>query len=104
MEPTAEFRSAFQSTTGGVATVEAGAITGDLELSTRIKPDGVDARVRYAGADEWYAVEGSPAPRADFPGQDHQAIHRRVLRLLTTPGRVESGNELPARLGRDRHS
>lgn len=99
----AELRSAFQSTTGGVATVEAGAITGDLELSTQITPAGVSAKARYAGADGWYAVEGSPVPRTDFPEQDHQAIHQRVLRLLTAPGRVESGNALPVGLGRDRH-
>ena len=57
-----ELRSAFASTTGGVMTEEAGAITGDLELVTRPTPDGsaVEALVRYAGARELYAVSGSP--------------------------------------------
>ncbi len=104
MDPPTELRSPFHSTTGGVMTVEAGAVTGDLELGTVLVSEGVRASVRYAGADEWHAVEGSPAPRADFPEQDHRGIHGRVLRVLTTPGRVESGNELPVGLGRDRHS
>ena len=99
-----ELRSPFQSTAGGVTTVEAGAVTGDLELSTRVVPEGVYANVRYADADEWYAVEGSPASRADLPGQDHPAIHRHVLELLTSPGRFESGNALPVGLCPDRHS
>ena len=101
MDSPSELRSPFQSTTGGVATVEAGAVTGDLELSTRMTPEGVRAGVRYAGADEWYAVEGSPATPANFPERAHPGIHAHVLRLLTTPGRVESGNELPVGLARD---
>ena len=40
--------SAFVSTAGGVMTEEAGAITGELELLTRVTPDGgaVEAMVR----------------------------------------------------------
>ena len=97
-DPSNGLRSLFQSTTGGVTTVEAGAVTGDLELRTTIGPDGVDAKVRYAGAAEWYTVEGSPASPSAFPDRDHTAVHERVLRLLTTPGPVEQGNETPARL------
>jgi hypothetical protein len=92
--------SAFQSTTGGVMTVEAGAVTGDLELCTTLISDGVSVKVRYAGAAEWYAVEGSPAPFSAFPRRDHPAVHRRILRLLTIPGPVESGNETPVDLDR----
>lgn len=76
-------------------TEEAGAITGDLELLTRPGTAGensVDVMVRYAGADEWYTVSGSPVP-AD-PG----AFHEVALARLTTPGRVEGGNELPVDL------
>ena len=79
-------------------TVEAGAITGDLELCTVLLPEGVGARVRYAGTGEWYAVKGSPAPPAAFPEADHPAVHRRVLQILTTPGPVEHGNEMPVQL------
>ena len=40
----------------------AGAITGELELLTRLTPDGgaVEAMVRYAGAQDLYTVSGSP--------------------------------------------
>lgn len=98
MPPQEELHSPFRSTTGGVMTAHAGAITGDLELSTILSAEGVEARVRYAGADEWYAVEGSPAPRAGFPSGDHPAVHQRVLQVLTTPGPVEHGNEMPVGL------
>ena len=98
MPPQEELRSPFRSTTGGVVTIEAGAITGDLELSTILSSEGVEAKVRYAEADEWYVVEGSPAPREDSPEDDHPAAHQRVLQVLTTPGRVEYGNEMPVRL------
>ena len=50
-------RSTFVSTTGGVMTDEVGAITGELELLTRLMPDGgTEALVRYAGAQDLYTV------------------------------------------------
>ena len=103
MSGAGELRSAFSSTTGGVMTEEAGAVTGDLELLTRPTPDGrgIEALVRYAGSRDLYAVSGSPV-RAVSEGPDeeeeHRAAHGRILGLLTTPGRVEGGNELPADL------
>ena len=90
-----ELRSPFTSTTGGVMTEEAGAVTGDLELLTRpseVEEGAVDVLVRYAGADEWYTVSGSPVPG------DPRARHEAVLTRLTTPGPVEGGNELPVDL------
>jgi hypothetical protein len=84
--------STFQSTTGGVMTVEAGAITGDLEVCTKPTPRGVEITIRYAGADEWYAVEGSPVA-------DREGCHERVIERLTTPGKKEGFNEEPATLG-----
>jgi hypothetical protein len=90
-----EITSAFSSTAGGVMTEEAGAVTGDLELLTRPAGDGtLEALVRYAGAEEWYAVSGSPAPVGGGP----RKAHEEVLRRLTTPGAVEAGNELPVDL------
>lgn len=87
-----ELRSAFTSTLGGVMTVEVGSVTGDLELRTLPVQDGrVEATVRYAGADEWYLVEGSPVASE---GEDHPADHERILNLLTTPGPAIEGNEL----------
>ena len=45
---------------GGVMTDEVGAITGDLELLTRVTPGGdIEAMVRYAGAKDLYTVSGT---------------------------------------------
>jgi hypothetical protein len=97
-----EIRSTFTSTTGGVMTEEAGAVTGDLEIATRPEGDDVDVMIRYAGAEEWYTVEGSPISLTNTapPSSDElRELHRRVLSHLTTPGRVVAGNELPTSLG-----
>lgn len=94
-----ELRGTFTSTTGGVMTEEVGAITGELELLTRPTTDGgVEARVRYAGADEWYVVVGSPWRTPGRAAADHRSAHERILERLTTPGPVESGNERPVGL------
>jgi hypothetical protein len=94
--------STFVSTTGGVMTEEAGAITGELELLTRVTQDGggIEVMVRYAGAQDPYTITGSPvhavSERPDH--EEHRAAHERILETLTTPGRVESGNEMPVAL------
>ena len=98
-----ELRSLFASTTGGVMTEEAGAVTGDLELLTRPTPDGraIEALVGYAGARDLYTVSGSPvrAVSESPDAEEHRAAHGHILGLLTTPGRAdEGGNELPADL------
>jgi hypothetical protein len=42
-------------------TDEVGAITGELELRTRVTPNGgIEAMVRYAGAQDLYTVSRSP--------------------------------------------
>jgi hypothetical protein len=85
-------------------TEEVGAITGELELQTRATPDGsaIEAMVRYAGAQDLYTVSGSPVQTAtlsEHPDQgEHRAAHERILETLTTPGKVESGNEMPVAL------
>jgi hypothetical protein len=83
-------------------TDEAGAITGELELMTRVTPDGraIGAMVRYAGAQDLYTVSGSPVHAvSERPDQvEHRAAHERILKALTTSGRVESGNEMPVDL------
>lgn len=97
-----ELRSTFASTTGGVMTDEAGAITGDLELLTRPTPDGtgIEALVRYAGAQDLHTVSGSPVRAvSEHPDTgEHQSAHSRILEALTTPGKVEHGNERPVDL------
>ena len=78
-------------------TREAGAITGDLELATTME-DGslLTARVRYAGADEWYEIEGSPAPVEATVDSDE--AHRLLVEHLGRPGPVTQGNEEPVSL------
>jgi hypothetical protein len=93
--------SSFSSTAGGVMTEEVGAITGELELLTRLTPGGdMEAMVRYSGARDLYTVSGSPLRLdSERPDQvEHRAAHERILETLTTPGRVESGNEKPVDL------
>ena len=96
-----ELRSRLDSTVGGVMTDEAGAVTGELELLTHpvgeASEGGLEALVRYAGAEEWYTVSGSPLARPSGE-ENHRALHEEVLARLTTPGPVEGGNELPADL------
>ena len=99
--PSSELRSTFESTTGGVMTEEAGAITGELELLTRPTPDGtgVEALVRYADAQDLYTVSGSPVRAvSEIPDQgldqaEHRAAHDRILEVLRAPGEIMAGNE-----------
>jgi len=74
-------------------TIEAGAITGELELVTRPTTDGsaVEALVKYAGARDLYTIAGSPLRTTSA----HKDEHQRLLQLLTTSGRVEPAGELP---------
>ena len=101
-ETSLPLRSTFVSTTGGVKTDEVGVITGVLELLTRPAHDhsAVEAMVRYAGAQDLYTVSGSPVRAVLEPPDhvDHRAAHGRILGTLTTPGRVEGGNEKPVDL------
>jgi hypothetical protein len=94
--------SSFSSTMGGVMTDEVGAITGELELLTRLTPDagGIEAMVRYAGGQDLYTVSGSPVHAVSAHPEQvaHRATHERILETLTTPGRVEGGNEKPVEL------
>ena len=84
-----EFRSTFTSTTGGVITEEAGALTGELELLCRPEAGGLRVEVRYAGADEWYTVSGGPVRVQEDP----DGARERVVSYLSTPGPVVDGNE-----------
>lgn len=78
-------------------TVEAGAITGELELLTRPAStgDGLEVRIRYAGARDLYTVSGSPVDAGVPDGVDPQASHEQILKHLSTPTATESGNEYP---------
>jgi hypothetical protein len=93
-----EKRSTICSTAGGVMTDEVGTVTGDLEIVTRVAAERLDASVRYAGADEWYTVTGSPVS-LDAAGRYTPAnLHERAVNYLTKPGPVVDGNEEPVSL------
>ena len=91
-----ERRFTFDSTAGGVMTVETGAITGELELSTRPDEGNLEVFVRYAGAEEWYTVKGGPISSSEEidPGE----LHECIVAHLSHPGRRISGNEEPVSL------
>ncbi|MDT0265263.1 hypothetical protein RM844_03045 [Streptomyces sp. DSM 44915] len=76
--------SLFRSPSGGVMTSEVGAITGELELHSAIDEDGaLRLRVRYAGADEWYTVEGGPYRLHD--PRDHEVLHEILVAMVDRP-------------------
>ena len=94
-----EARSTTVSTVGGVMTWEVGAVTGDLEITTRPRAGSVEVTVRYAGAHEWYTVEGSPIEPENAGGLfELRKLHERIVRHLTTPGKIIEGNEEPTSL------
>ena len=96
-----EIRSTFASTTGGVMTKEVGAVTGDLEISTRAEGVSLGVSVRYVGTEEWYTVEGSPislSNKAPSSPDELRELHQRVLGHLMSQGKVVDGNELPISL------
>ena len=94
-----EARSTIASTTGGVMTEEVGAVTGDLEVATRPANEGtIEVAVRYAGADEWYTVGGSPIEPGDAGPPPSSEMHGIIVEHLTTPGPVVEGNEEPVSL------
>jgi hypothetical protein len=91
--------STIHSPTGGVMTREVGAVTGELEICTRLIAGCLEVAVRYSGAEEWYTVEGSPIPLDSATGLlTPKRLHRRVAEQLTKPGPIVDGNEQPASL------
>lgn len=91
-------RSSFESTTGGVMTVEAGAITGELEVATHPGSGALEVRVRYVGAEEWYTVDGSPVALESSAQPSLPGLHEHILNHLRQPGPVVGGNEQPTSL------
>ncbi|KOV75540.1 hypothetical protein ADL03_44775 [Nocardia sp. NRRL S-836] len=80
----ASLSSLFKAGPGGVMTDEVGVVTGDLELCTELSEDGkLIARVRYEGAEEWYAITGAACALAD--PRDHEPVHSLLLGLLNRP-------------------
>ncbi|GAB2905707.1 hypothetical protein [Streptomyces mayteni] len=76
--------SVFTAPRGGVMTREVGVITGELELHTAAGDDGtLTLRVRYAGAAEWYTIDGGPYRLHD--PRDHEVLHEIIVNLLHRP-------------------
>jgi hypothetical protein len=105
-KPDLPLRLPFISTMGGVMTDEVGAVTGELALRISATSDGgIGAMLSDAGASDLYTVSGSPvraASLSEHPDEvQHRAAHERILETLTTPGRVEGGNEMPVGLLED---
>lgn len=91
-----EIRSIIASTIGGVMTEEVGAVTGELEVAMRSHVEGIGVAVRYAEAEEWYTVEGSPIKPKNAVGlspPELHKLHERIVSHLTTPGMMVEGNE-----------
>jgi len=64
-------------------TDEAGVITGELTLRTRVSRGEVVVQVQYREADEWYTVTGARAKLA--AAQDVDAVHAVAVALLDRP-------------------
>ncbi|MFC9067693.1 hypothetical protein [Streptomyces harbinensis] len=76
--------STFKAPRGGIMTTEVGAITGELELHTAADENGLLAlHIRYAGADEWYTIEGSPYQLHD--ARDADVLHTILIEMLHRP-------------------
>ncbi len=89
-------RLTVASSTGGIMTQEVGAITGDLEIATHLLAGSIEVMVRYAEAEEWYAVEGSPIElenASSLSALELEELHESVVSHLTRPGMVVEGNE-----------
>lgn len=79
-----ELRATFNATPDGVMTNEVGVITGRLELHTTCSADGaLILAIRYAGADEWYTVQGRDYRLYDV--RDHDVVHRLLVNVLDRP-------------------
>ncbi|GHE12053.1 hypothetical protein [Streptomyces alanosinicus] len=69
---------------GGAMTVEVGVITGDLMVRTADTGQGTATiSVQYAGADEWYELQGSPVP---LPADSLATVHRAVVEAIRAGG------------------
>lgn len=79
---TAALRTTFVARPGGISTVEVGTITGDVELESAPVDGGCRHRVRYAGADEWYRLEGEQDPVAVEDGADLARLHEALVDAL----------------------
>lgn len=65
---------------GGVSTVEAGIIGGEVDIHTTWAAGQAQVAVQYRGASHWFTLSGSPVPcaSADASRQLHDAVVEAV--------------------------
>ncbi|MEU0161388.1 hypothetical protein ABZ154_21755 [Streptomyces sp. NPDC006261] len=74
---------------GGAMTDEVGVVTGELTVSTTLRPDGrADIALQYTGAEEWYVLTGSPVP---LPSAGLEALHHDILGRIGRGGGAQAG-------------
>ncbi|MFF0506086.1 hypothetical protein ACIQU8_10240 [Streptomyces griseus] len=74
---------------GGAMTDEVGVVTGELTVSTTLRPDGrAEIAVQYTGAEEWYVLSGSPVPP---PPAGLAALHQDILDRIGRGGGARAG-------------
>lgn len=79
-----DLTSTFNASPDGVMTNEVGVITGEVELHTSCAEDGtLDLAIRYAGADEWYTIQGQDYRLHD--PRDHDVLHHLLVNVLQRP-------------------
>lgn len=67
---------------GGVNTVEAGVITGELAVHTTWADDQAQVAVQYSGASDWFTMAGSPVPcRTE---EESRRLHEAVVEAVRT--------------------
>ncbi len=82
-------------------TEEVGAVTGELEVATRLEEGSIEVKVRYADAEEWYTVEGGPVVPRDAQSLSSaglRKLHEHIVEHLRRPGLVVGRNEEPVSL------
>lgn len=85
MKPHDTQSSTVDTPAGGVMTVEVGAITGRVTITTTTTAGGTSVTIGYEAAVDTYTVQGSPVKAAIT----HEAV---VTQLTTDPGRGPDGN------------
>lgn len=73
-------KTTTNTATQGIMTQEVGAITGEVVIETTEVSEGVAVHVAYAGAEDSYIVEGSPAPAG--------TSHEDIVKNLTQEGEL----------------
>ncbi|GAA2770839.1 hypothetical protein [Streptomyces showdoensis] len=69
---------------GGVLTVEAGVLTGDLTVHTTYIDAEARVAVQYSGASDWFTMSGSPVPCGSE--EESRDLHDAVVAAVREGG------------------